>query len=120
MTNQTDRPLFSFAHMGVNMPSEEASAALAEQFLTAFGFAVKTGASSNFAGAEIEIMKRPYLGKNGHIAIGTPDMEAAMEYLTGLGYTFDKETAKYKDGEMIAIYLEQDFGGFAVHLLRKG
>ncbi len=119
MNTMIDRPAFTFSHMGVNMPSAEASAALAEHFSSAFGFPVRTGNSSHFAGAAIEIMKEPYLGKNGHIAIGTPDVETAMAYLARLGYTFDPSTAKYKDGLLKAIYLEQLFGGFAVHLVRQ-
>lgn len=29
------------------------------------------------------------------------------------------ETAKYKGERMIAVYLKEAFGGFAVHLLQK-
>ncbi len=39
-----------------------------------FGWAVKEGNSSTFAGTAVECMKAPYLGKNGHIAVGTPHL----------------------------------------------
>lgn len=119
METTIERPVFSFAHVGVNMPTPEASNELAERFSAAFGLPVTAGNSSHFAGNGIEIMNRPYLGAHGHIAIGTPDMDAAMAYLSTRGYTFDQKTAKYKDGTLTAIYLCQDFGGFAVHLVLK-
>jgi 2-dehydro-3-deoxyphosphogluconate aldolase/(4S)-4-hydroxy-2-oxoglutarate aldolase len=77
------------------------------------------GNSSIFAGTAIEAMKTPYLGAKGHIAIGTTDMEAAVEYLTTKGVKFNQDSAKYKDDKLTAIYLEQEIGGFAVHLVKK-
>ena len=35
------------------------------------------------------------------------------------GFVVDPETAKYKGDRMIAVYLKDEFGGFAVHLLQK-
>ena len=35
------------------------------------------------------------------------------------GFTLDESTAKYKGEKMVAVYLKQEFGGFAVHLLQK-
>ena len=66
-------------------------------------------------------MKTPYLGKNGHIAIGTNYIERAMNYLENvLGVEFDEETAKRDDkGNLKAIYLKEEIGGFAVHLVQK-
>jgi 2-dehydro-3-deoxyphosphogluconate aldolase/(4S)-4-hydroxy-2-oxoglutarate aldolase len=29
------------------------------------------------------------------------------------------DTAKYKDGKMMTVYLKGELGGFAVHLLQK-
>jgi 2-dehydro-3-deoxyphosphogluconate aldolase/(4S)-4-hydroxy-2-oxoglutarate aldolase len=29
------------------------------------------------------------------------------------------ETAKYKGDSMVAVYLNDEFGGFAIHLLQK-
>ena len=31
----------------------------------------------------------------------------------------NEESAKYKNGKMISVYLTKEFGGFAVHLLQK-
>ena len=65
-------------------------------------------------------MKAPYKGKNGHIAIGTPDVAAAKAELEARGFTFDESTAKFKaDGALNAIYLTDEICGFAVHLVGK-
>ena len=47
----------------------------------AFGFGVKEGNSSNFAGSGVEVMKSPYLGKNGHIAVKTNSIPRAAAEL---------------------------------------
>ena len=83
-----------------------------------FGLTVREGNSSVFAGKDVELMKSPYLGKNGHIAIGTPDVAAAVEELKSRGFAFNMESAKYKaDGTLNAIYLADEICGFAVHLI---
>ena len=64
-------------------------------------------------------MKKKYLGKNGHIAVATNDIEKAKAYLAVRGVELDEETAKYKNGKMIAIYLKEEIGGFAIHLVQK-
>ena len=43
---------------------------------------------------------------------------AAAEFAKN-GFTLDESTAKYKGEKMVAVYLKQEFGGFAVHLLQK-
>ena len=80
----------------------------------AFGFGVKEGNSSNFAGSGVEVMKSPYLGKNGHIAVKTNSIPRAAAELAKNGFTLDESTAKYKGEKMVAVYLKQEFGGFAV------
>jgi 2-dehydro-3-deoxyphosphogluconate aldolase/(4S)-4-hydroxy-2-oxoglutarate aldolase len=110
---------FELRHIGINCESEGEADAVAQSFDDIFGFTKKVGNSSIFAGTAIEAMKTPYLGAKGHIAIGTTDMEAAVEYLTAKGVKFNQDSAKYKDDKLTAIYLEQEIGGFAVHLVKK-
>ena len=66
-------------------------------------------------------MKEPYLGKNGHIAIRTNYIERAVNYLsTVLGVEFDETSAKRDaKGALKAIYMKEEIGGFAVHLVNK-
>ena len=110
---------FEIAHVGVNAGDAEESLAVCRALDAAFGFGVKEGNSSNFAGSGVEVMKSPYLGKNGHIAVKTNSIPRAAAELAKNGFTLDESTAKYKGEKMVAVYLKQEFGGFAVHLLQK-
>ncbi|MER2151158.1 MAG: bifunctional 4-hydroxy-2-oxoglutarate aldolase/2-dehydro-3-deoxy-phosphogluconate aldolase [Candidatus Limivicinus sp.] len=110
---------FELAHIGINCTDADSSMAVAETFQEAFDFAVKAGNSSNFAGLGVEVMKSPYLGANGHIAVRTNKMAAAVAELEKRGFSVDPDTAKFKDGRMTAVYLKKEIGGFAVHLLQK-
>lgn len=111
---------FELKHIGINQNSEEEADQAADTFENLFGFAKKTGASSIFAGTGIELMKAPYLGNHGHIAIGTNYIERAIYHMEKQGARFQKDTAKYNaKGDLVAIYLEGEVGGFAVHLLQK-
>lgn len=110
---------FEVAHVGINCENAEDSMAVCEQLNKAFDFEIKAGNSSNFSTSAIEVMKSMYLGKNGHIAIRTNSMTVALAELEKRGFVVDMETAKYKGDRMIAVYLKDEFGGFAVHLLQK-
>lgn len=111
---------FSLKHVGINCQNEEEALKTAEKFEGAFGLPVKAGNSSVFAGGAIECMKKPYLGLNGHIAFETASIEEAILYLKEKGFEVDPDTAKYnEEGICKAVYLQGDFGGFAVHLIKK-
>ena len=58
-------------------------------------------------------------GIKGHIAVATNSVLRAKNYLEMLGYKFVEETAKFKGDKLTAIYLENEIGGFAVHLVQK-
>ena len=110
---------FEVAHIGVNCDNEDEAMEVAKGFEKAFGFAVKPGNSSNFAGPAIEVMKSQYLGKNGHIAVRTNSIPAAVAELAKRGFEPDWDTAKKKGDKVTAVYLKGEIGGFAVHLLQK-
>jgi len=109
---------FEVAHIGLNCEDAEASA-VCEKLNEAFALTVKDGNSSMFASGGIEVMKSMYLGKNGHIAIRTNSVPLAIAELAKKGFVCDMTTAKYKGGRMVAVYLKDEIGGFAVHLLQK-
>lgn len=119
MSQAMDRPAFQLAHIGINAQTSEQSMEIAKLFADVFGFTVRQGNSSNFAGEGIEVMKKPYLGEKGHIAIGTPDVAAARAYLEDRGIQFLPETEKKKNEVLTAVYLAQEYGGFAIHLVEK-
>jgi len=110
---------FEMAHIGINTDGAESALNIAKAFSTMFSMPLKEGNSSNFAGSGIEVNKSMGLGKNGHIAIRTNSIKRAIAYLKRNGYSVDMSTAKEKNGSMIAVYLKDEVGGFAVHLLQK-
>ena len=111
---------YTLAHVGINGANPEEARKAAELFCTLFGFTAKEGNSSIFAGSGIEVMKEPYKGTHGHIAMQTEDLEAAVEELKEKGFSFNMDTAAYReDGKLKNIYLAGEFGGFAIHILRK-
>ena len=109
---------FTLAHVGINCANSDEAKRGAAMFEAMFGLTAREGNSSVFAGKAVELMKTPYLGKNGHIAIGTSDVAAAVADLTERGFAFNMESAKYKaDGTLNEIYLADEICGFAVHLV---
>ena len=110
---------FEIRHVGINANNEEEADCVAGSFEKLFGFTKKAGSSSVFAGTAIEVMKQPYLGAHGHIAIGTNYIDRAVYHMELQGFEFDMSTAKYKNDKLIAVYLKGELGGFAVHLVQK-
>lgn len=110
---------FEVAHIGINTADAGASMNLAQSLNKAFGFAIKEGNSSNFASTGVEIMKSKGLGTNGHIAVRTASIPRAIAELEKKGFAVDMSTAKTKNDKIAAVYLKNEMGGFALHLLQK-
>ena len=110
---------YEMAHVGINTEDNNAAQEVASAFGAAFNFAAKDGNSSVFSTTGIEVMKSPYLGKQGHLAVRTNQIDIAIADLEKKGFQVDMETTKYKGDRMIAVYLKNEIGGFAIHLLQK-
>lgn len=111
---------FKIAHVGINCDTSEEAHGVANSFESIFGFNQSENPSSIFGATSVEIMKMPFLGKNGHIAISTNFVERAVKHLKAKGVKFNEESAVFRpDGSMQAIYLQNEIGGFAIHLVRK-
>lgn len=111
---------FELRHVGINATDDTEADNVATSFEKLFGFTKNVGNSSIFAGTAIEVMKKPYLGANGHIAIQTNYIDRAVYHLEMQGFAFDMDASKYdKSGKMIAVYFKDEIGGFAVHLVQK-
>lgn len=110
---------FELAHVGLNCADASSAEAAADTLDKAFGFTKKIGNSSVFAGSAVEAMKSPYLGEHGHIAIRTNKIEAAAAELERRGFSMRPDSEKYKNGRLTAVYLEDEVGGFAIHLVQK-
>lgn len=102
-------------HIGINTENEQEAQAAAKLFVDMFGMKEKVGNSSIFVGEnEVEIMKKMYLGKNGHIAIATHTLPRAIAYFRACGYEFREETVTDK-----AAYFKDEIAGFAIHLVQR-
>ena len=110
---------YELGHIGIHAKSAENASDICRTLKEAFAFPLQEGAVSNFAGSEFEIMKKPFLGVHGHIAIRTNSISRALADLESKGYMSNPSSVKYKDGQINAVYLENEIGGFAIHLLRK-
>lgn len=112
---------FTMVHVGLNCADPEEAESVADEFEKAFGFTKKVGNSSVFASTYMEMMKKPFRGKYGHIAIATNSVKRAVYQLKRRGFEADESSFKYNaEGVMNVAYLKDEFGGFAVHLvLRK-
>ena len=110
---------FDLAHIGINVADATTSLEIAKTFSSLFNFPLKEGNSSNFAGKGIEVNKSIGLGESGHIAIKTNSLSRSIAYLERGGIEVDMSTAKGPKGKPpVAVYLKEEIGGFAVHLLQ--
>lgn len=111
---------FTVKHVGINAADEAEAEKIGKLYAALLGVEYKPGNSSVFAGSMIEVMKGKGFGTNGHIAIGTNSVHRAMRYLETQGYKFVPETIKKDANGMPTVgYIEGDFGGFAVHLVKN-
>ncbi|MDE6356734.1 MAG: bifunctional 4-hydroxy-2-oxoglutarate aldolase/2-dehydro-3-deoxy-phosphogluconate aldolase [Clostridia bacterium] len=111
---------FEMVHVGLNCANPEEAEEVADGFEKAFGFTKKVGNSSVFASTYMEMMKKPFKGTHGHIAIATNSVKRAIYQLQLRGFEADESSFKYNaEGVLNVAYLKPEFGGFAVHLVLK-
>lgn len=111
---------FELLHVGLNTKDAEDASNVANGFADLLSLPVIEYPGAFFAGTLFEIVKGPFLGDKGHIAIQTNNIEHAVEHFQVKGAEIDMSTAVRNDkGQLIAIYFKDQIGGFAVHLRRK-
>lgn len=111
---------FELRHIGINHPNEKAAEKTADTFDYLFGFTKTDKGGAYFAGPYVEAMKKMFYGTQGHIAIATNNADRAAWYLAQKGVEFNWKSADYNaDGTLRVVYLRDEVGGFAVHILQK-
>lgn len=111
---------FSLHHVGINCADEAEADQTVRTLCALFGFEYRAGSSSILALPGVECTKGPSRGAHGHLAIGVTDVDRAVYYLGLRGVAFDEVSRKTDGaGRTKAIYLQGEFGGFAIHLVRK-
>ena len=111
---------YTLAHVGINGESEQEGLDTANWFADRFGFGVKLGNSSNFADTAVECCKKEFPGQHGHIGFSTLSPERAVAWFEAKGIPLREETRKVDAaGRLVSIYLKEEIGGFAVHIMKK-
>lgn len=111
---------FSLAHIGINGKNKQEGMAIAQWFFERFGFSIQEGTKSNFAASYVECCNQTFPGKYGHIGIATNSPRRAVAYFQAKGIPLREEFKNINsEGELIAVYLEEEIGGFAVHIVKK-
>ena len=106
-------------HVGINSGTPEKAQKDADILVKLLGMDIKDGTKGMFVGSLFEMMKIPFRGANGHIAIGCNNLPRARWHLEQRGFAFDESSLMEKNGKPLAIYLKDEIAGFAFHLLQK-
>ena len=102
-------------HVGINTENEQEARAAAELFASMFGMKTEEGEMNFFMGNhEVEIIKKPFLGKKGHIAIATNTLPRAVAYFRSRGFAFREDTVTDR-----MAYFADEIAGFAIHLVQR-
>jgi 2-dehydro-3-deoxyphosphogluconate aldolase/(4S)-4-hydroxy-2-oxoglutarate aldolase len=110
----------SLAHIGINPVSDQSVEEVCALFSALTGQGIRDNNSSFFVGNSLEIMKGPWKGAHGHLAFWTDDIAASIQLFEARGLSVDLSSAQYfENGSMKVVYLQRDYGGFAVHLMQR-
>ena len=107
---------YKFAHVGLPNATPEAANALADVLRDLFGFPSFALPASTMATENIELL---HSGTRPHLGIYTSDIDAAVRELRDKGVTFDEKSAAYRGGQLVSIFMAEDFGGIQIHLVQK-
>lgn len=111
---------FKVVHVGINCKDAAEAEQIASLFSRLFDVPYLPNETAVFAGSLVECIKGPYLGVHGHIAIGTRNVDRAVYQLEKRGMTFDETSRKVDcEGHTTLIYLKEEIGGFALHLVKR-
>jgi len=111
---------FHIVHVGLNGANAQEGEERAKRFAEIFDLPYLPGGKSDFAGTMLESGKTKFPGTNGHIAVGTYNVERAAAYLQAKNIALREDWRKVdSQGRLVSVYLEEEIGGFAIHLLRN-
>lgn len=112
---------FAIGHVGINCAGSEASREICMALQRAFDFEYRPGSgSSDFASSQIEVKKHSGRGTHGHLAVSTNSLPCAAAEMRKRGIPLDETSWTCdKQGRRIAVFLKEEIGGFAIHLLQR-
>lgn len=107
-------------HVGINCADKDEATSVTLKFEDMLGGNRETSKSFFTANEAVEVMHFKGMGTNGHLSVAVTSVERAMTYYESQGYEFDMDTITYDDaGKPKFVYFKGEFGGFAVHLVKK-
>ena len=109
------------AHIGINHENEAEAKSTANMLSLVMGKSIERESEKGmFVSSYFEVMKGKGPGRCGHIAVATNNVERAIYHLGKRGVKFNEESATFNaDGTRKFIYLEEEYGGFGIHLIQK-
>lgn len=111
---------FKVVHVGINAENADNAYSIAKSFAPFCLEINKDKESGMFLNSDVEIMKKPWYGEKGHIAISCNNIKRAEAYCKSQGVKFLEESKNIDaKGNYKAVYLDGDIAGFAVHLVQK-
>lgn len=110
---------FELRHIGINCDGKSKTATLAHTLSHMFGFPYKERGSSVSARNVIEAVNSSSHGTHGHITIATNSILRAKYYLENRGLQCNESTIQYDGRKITAAFLQEEIGGFAIHLVLK-
>lgn len=112
--------MLGFELMHVSIHCEDSEQASASAICALLGFERKEGKSAPICFSAVDCMGKPGMGTRGHIAVGTNNIARAEANLRNRGVAFCEESREITaKGTTQAIYLADEFSGFAIHLVQK-
>ncbi len=67
----------------------------------------------------LEVVTQNHVGKLGHIAFSSPNLERCVHYLKKRGFVVDDSTIVKAGGKIIKLHLSGDNAGFTIQLIRR-
>lgn len=119
MQSITQMHNFQLLHIGINSVDESEAKKNSEAFAKMFNLPISELPTTFFVGTAFEVVKSTFLGEKGHIAISVNNVERAIAYFEKRGYSFRSDTIVKDEKGIVAVYLKDEIGGFAIHLRRK-
>lgn len=112
---------FELGHVGINTADDSEGHRLADEIADVFGNPAEHGHVGNwdlFRGIEVVNGKGP--GVHGHIAVQCNNLIRAMYYLESKGHLINRDSFRFRyPGRLSFAYLQETFGGFAIHLMLR-
>lgn len=112
---------FELGHIGISTQDGDEGHQLTDELSSVFGAPAIHGGIGNWAlhrGIEVVNGKGP--GLHGHFAVQCNSVDRAIYYLEQRHHKIKHDSFRYRyPGRLSFAYLEEEFGGFAVHLMLR-